>query len=171
MDYLSILDVAELKGCKPQYIRKLAKDGKIFAEQQEHPQNHKMCYMIPITALPEELQLKYYQRKRAENGVMPEPAAPKKQKAKRLLTFENCTAEQRKSINLWTAILQDWQGQREQYQKKTEFDHLYVAKCQLEHPELQISTDILYRKWSAYKENDFAGLLGLRGAWNKTNRR
>ena len=113
MDYLSILDVAELKGCKPQYIRKLAKDGKIFAEQQEHPQNHKMCYMIPITALPEELQLKYYQRKRAENGVMPEPAAPKKQKAKRLLTFENCTADQRKSINLWTAILQDWQGQRE----------------------------------------------------------
>ena len=90
---------------------------------------------------------------------MPEPAAPKKQKAKRLLTFENCTSEQRKSINLWTAILQDWQGQREQYQKKTEFDHLYVAKCQLEHPELQISTDILYRKWSAYKENDFAGLL------------
>lgn len=105
MDYLSVKELAELKGCQPRYIQKLIKDGKLASKPQEHPQNHKTCYMIPITALPEELQLKYYQRKRAENGVMPEPAAPKKQKAKRLLTFENCTAEQRKSINLWTAIL------------------------------------------------------------------
>lgn len=167
MDYLSVKELAELKGCSERNIRDQIRKGKIYSEQVINDKNRHNCYAIPITALPEELQLKYYQRKRAENGVMPEPAAPKKQKAKRLLTFENCTAEQRKSINLWTAILQDWQGQREQYQKKTEFDHLYVAKCQLEHPELQISTDILYRKWAAYKENDFAGLLGLRGAWNR----
>ena len=113
MDYLSVKELAELKGCSERYIKRICSTGKIFAEQQEHPQNHKMCYMIPITTLPEELQLKYYQRKRAENGVMPEPAAPKKQKAKRLLTFENCTEEQRKAINFWTTILQDWQGQRE----------------------------------------------------------
>ena len=167
MDYLSVKELAELKGCSERNIRDQIRKGKIYSEQVINDKNRHNCYAIPITALPEELQLKYYQRKRAENGVMPEPAAPKKQKVKRLLTFENCTAEQRKSINLWTTILQDWQGQREQYQKKTEFDHLYVAKCQLEHPELQISTDILYRKWSAYKENDFAGLLGLRGAWNR----
>ena len=73
MDYLSVKELAELKGCQPRYIQKLIKDGKLASKPQEHPQNHKTCYMIPITALPEELQLKYYQRKRAENGVMPEP--------------------------------------------------------------------------------------------------
>ena len=127
MDYLSVKELAELKGCSERNIRDQIRKGKIYSEQVINDKNRHNCYAIPITALPEELQLKYYQRKRAENGVMPEPAAPKKQKVKRLLTFENCTAEQRKSINLWTTILQDWQGQREQYQKKTEFDHLYVC--------------------------------------------
>lgn len=171
MEYLTVGEVADLKGCQPRYIQKLAKDGKLAAEQREHPQNHKICYMIPLSALPEELQLKYYQQKRQEAGILPEPEqpAPKKQKPKRLLTFEDCTEEQRKLINTWTTILLEWQGQRAQYQNKTEFDKLYIGKCQLEHPELQVSVDILYRKWTAYKENDFAGILGLRGAWNKGN--
>ncbi len=170
-EYLTIKEAADLKGCQPRYIQKLAKDGKLAAEQREHPQNHKMCYMIPLSALPEELQLKYYQQKRQEAGILPEPEqpAPKKQKPKRLLTFEDCTEEQRKLINTWTTILLEWQGQRAQYQNKTEFDKLYIGKCQLEHPELQVSIDILYRKWTAYKEQDFATLLGLRGAWNKGN--
>lgn len=50
MEYLTVGEVAELKKCKPQYIRKLAKDGKLAAEQREHPQNHKTCYMIPLSA-------------------------------------------------------------------------------------------------------------------------
>ena len=38
---------------------------------------------------------------------------------------------------------------------------------QLEHPDLQVSTGILYRKWNAYQEHDLAGMLGIRGGWNK----
>ena len=171
MDYLTVKEVAELKGCKPQYIRKLAKERKLDAVVQQHPQNHKPCYMFQIAALPDDLKAKYYRQKHEASGMMPEkipePEPLKKTKVKRILTFEDCTEEQRRTINTWTSILKEWQAQRAGYQSKTQFDKLYVGKCQLEHPELQVSEDILYRKWAAYKENDLAGILGLRGAWNK----
>ena len=75
MDYLSVKELAELKGCSERNIRDQIRKGKIYSEQVINDKNRHNCYAIPITALPEELQLKYYQRKRAENGVMPEPAA------------------------------------------------------------------------------------------------
>lgn len=171
MECLTVKEVAELKGCKPQHIRKLAKDGKLDTVLREHPQNHKPCYMIPVSSLPDDLKSKYYGRLKKEAGIMTEPvqepAQAKKAKVKRILNFEDCTEEQRRTINTWTSILNEWQGLRAGYHSKTEFDKLYIGKCQLEHPELQISTDILYRKWAAYKKNDLAGILGLRGAWNK----
>lgn len=171
MEYLTVKEAAELKGCKPQYIRKLAKDGKLNTVIQEHPQNHKPCYMIPVSSLPDDLKSKYYGRLKKDYGIMPEPihepAPAKKAKVKRILTFEDCSEEQRRTINTWVSLLNEWQTQRAGYHSKTQFDSLYVGKCQLEHPELQVSTDILYRKWAAYKANDLAGILGLRGAWNK----
>ncbi len=171
MEYLTIKEVSELKCCKPQYIQKLAKDGKLDAVLREHPQNHKPCYMIPVSSLPEDLKSKYYGKLKKEAGIITESiqesVQAKKVKCKRILSFEDCTEQQRRTINTWTGILNEWQGLRAGYHSKTEFDKLYIGKCQLEHPELQISTDILYRKWAAYKKNDLAGILGLRGAWNK----
>lgn len=38
---------------------------------------------------------------------------------------------------------------------------------QLEHPEIDISTDILYRKYAAFKNGDIEGLIDKRGGWNK----
>ena len=171
MDYLTVKEVAELKGCSERYIQKLCQSKKLGYETTIHSKNNRICNMIPISALPNDLQTKYYRQKREEAGMMPEPVADpapkKKAKVKRILTFEDCTEEQRRTINTWTSILKEWQAQRAGYQSKTQFDKLYVGKCQLEHPELQVSEDILYRKWAAYKENDLAGILGLRGAWNK----
>lgn len=171
MEYLTVKEVAELKGCSERYVQKLCKCGRLNTVLQEHPQNHKLCHMIPVSSLPDDLKSKYYGRLKKEAVIMPEsvqePAQAKKAKAKRILNFEDCTEEQRKTINTWTNILNEWQGLRARYNSKTEFDKLYIGKCQLEHPQLQISTDILYRKWAAYKKNDLAGILGLRGAWNK----
>lgn len=171
MEYLTVKEVAELKGCSERYVQKLCKCGRLDAIIQEHPQNHKFCHMIPVASLPDDLKSRYYGRLKKEAGIMTEPvqepAQAKKAKVKRILNFEDCTEEQRRTINTWTSILNEWQGLRAGYHSKTEFDKLYIGKCQLEHPELQISTDILYRKWAAYKKNDLAGILGLRGAWNK----
>lgn len=72
MDYLTVKETAELKGCSERYIKTLCKDGKIKADLQLHPQNKQLCYMIPVSALPEELQIKYYKQKRTESGILPE---------------------------------------------------------------------------------------------------
>ena len=69
MDYLTVKEVAELSGYTIQYIRKLVRNKKIKAEQRPHPQNNKMCYMIPVPELPEEIQLKYYNILKAEMNL------------------------------------------------------------------------------------------------------
>lgn len=57
---------------------------------------------------------------------------------------------------------------RAKYKKKTSVDADFVGKCRLEYGEkIQISTDILYRKYAAYRENDYDGLIDKRGGWNK----
>ena len=85
MDYLSVEEAAVLKNCSARYIRKQCKNGVLPAVIQEHPQNHKPCYQIPVSAFPEPLQARYYQQKRQEMGMMPTPisAETKPQKPKK----------------------------------------------------------------------------------------
>ncbi len=66
MDYLTVKQVAELKKCSERYVQKLVKNGELQAEEKLHPQNNQACYMIPVSALSENLQAKYYQQKRTE---------------------------------------------------------------------------------------------------------
>lgn len=72
MDYLTVAELAELKNCSVQYIKRICKDGKMLTELQPHPQNKQLCYMIPVSALPEDLQAKYYRKKKTEAGILPE---------------------------------------------------------------------------------------------------
>ncbi|MDE6780871.1 MAG: helix-turn-helix domain-containing protein, partial [Ruminococcus sp.] len=71
MEYLTVKETAELKGCSERYIKTLCKDGKIQTEQELNCKG-RMKYVIPISALPEDLQAKYYRQKRTESGVLPE---------------------------------------------------------------------------------------------------
>lgn len=75
MDYLTVKEVAELKGCKEQYVQKLCKDDKIQTKQELNCKG-RMKYLIPVSALPEDLQEKYYKQKRTETGVLPEKTEP-----------------------------------------------------------------------------------------------
>ena len=58
MDYLSVKEVAELKGCSVRYIQKRVSEQKLEAVIEYN--NNCMQYMIPVSALPEELQQRYY---------------------------------------------------------------------------------------------------------------
>ncbi len=168
MDHLTVTEAAELKGCSIQNIQKLCKDGKLPCTIEINDRKRPK-YMIPVSSLPEELQARYYSRLRQEAGLPPvvEKALkpPKKLSEK---SFEDFSEEERGQIVLWRKIVEEWQHCREQYPgKRTEADKLFIAKCRLEHPELQLSEGVLYRKWTAYKLNDLAGLLGKRGGANK----
>lgn len=131
--------------------------------------------MIPVSALSEDLQEKYYRKKRTEAGILPEKTddksnekSPFKYHSKGIKkTFEEFSESERAEIKLWTDILTQWQSERNERKDKTEFDKLFVAHQKYVHPDLEISTDILYRKYSAYKNECYADLVDCRGGWNK----
>lgn len=168
MDYLTVKEVAELKGCSERYVQRLCKSGKIEFELYIDANNQQQSYAIPVSALSDELQQRYYKRQRSDAGLLPEVKEKVKPAAQKQRAFEELTADERAEVNVWTEILKEWQGLRNGYKgNKVEFDRLYVGKCQLEHPDIKISRDILYRKWNAYRNNDMEGLIDKRGAWNK----
>lgn len=168
MEYLTVKEVAELKGCSERYVQRLCKSGKIEFTQYIDANNQQQSYSIPISALPDELQQRYYKRQRSDAGLLPEVKEKAKPAAKPQRAFEEMSADERDEIILWSDIVKEWQGLRNSYKgSKSEFDRLYVGKCQLEHPDIKISRDILYRKWNAYRKNDMEGLIDKRGAWNK----
>lgn len=162
MDYLTVKEVAELKSCSIRNIQQCCRTGKIEGIQKLNTKN-KISFLIPITVLPDELQQRYYKKQHSEAGLLPEVTEEKKTAAKKQRSFEELSADERAEVNVWTDILKEWQGLRNGYNgSKVEFDKLYVGKCQLEHPDIKISKDILYRKWSAYRNNDIEGLIDKR---------
>lgn len=157
MNYLTIKEAAELKGCSVRYIRNLCSQGKIESEIQPHPQNKKPCYMIPVTALPEELQVRYYSRLKKDKVIS----------EKRQMSIEELSAEERVQLNFWCGLLKEWQARRSEYRNRCEFDRDFIGECRLKYNNINISTSILYRKWSAYKNNDYYGILGKHISWKK----
>lgn len=172
MYYLTVKEYAELMNCSVRYVQNQAQNGKIHAEQHPHPQNKKMCYMIPVSALPENVKAKYYKRLKNSVNLSPElkePPVLKQHKKTVKKRFEEYTAEEREEIALWCNILKDWQTRRVKYKNKCEFDANFIGECRLkyENHNICISTDILYRKYAAFRENDYDGLIDKRGGWNK----
>ncbi len=171
MDYLTVKEVAEIKGCSVQYIRKLTKNDKIQSIKQLHPELKQECYMIPLSALSEKEQQKYYKLKEESLGFFPAVESTVKQpKNDCKKGFEDYSESERQHIILWNGIIKDWIVKRSQATKKTEFDTNYIAKLKIDYPEFKdasISVSMLYRKCSAFKANDLDGMLGKRGGWNK----
>ena len=175
MDYLTVKEIAELKGCSERYIQRLMKDGKMMSEQVNNTYNNQPCYMIPVSALPEDLQAKYYRQKRTESGILPEKiessnavATPLQQRCKSAeKTFQEFSEAERETIRFWSNLLNQWQAERSERKDKTEFDKLFVAHQKYVTPEIEISVAILYRKYSFYKNECYSGLIDKRGGWNR----
>lgn len=172
MEYLTVKEMAELKGCSERYIQSCISKGQLEAKEELNSKG-KIRFLIPVSALPEELKDKYYKHKRGELGLQPElkealekpsKAVKKPVERKRLDEF---TEAEREQIAMWCGLLRDWQTARSKFKNKTEADPLFCAKVKLERPDIDISPDILYRKYRAYRENDFEGIVDKRGGWNK----
>lgn len=57
---LTAKQVAEVKGCSFQYVQRIIKEGKLPAKETLNDKNRK-TYLVPLEALEEELQHKWYQ--------------------------------------------------------------------------------------------------------------
>ncbi len=174
MDYLTVAEVSKLKGCSLQNIQKLLKDGKIEAKQERNCKG-RMKYLIPVSALSEDLQTKYYKQKRTATGILPEKTESQNDSATALKyrckgikkSFQEFSEKERLTIKFWIDLLNEWQAERSNRKDKTEFDKLFVAHQKYLHPEIEISTDILYRKYSAYQNECYTDLIDNRGGWNR----
>ena len=174
MDYLTVKEVSELKGCSERYIKKLCKDGKLETKQEPNSKG-RMKYLIPVSALSEDLQIRYYNSLKKECGITlqlqeadKKKKEPLKERSKGVLKpFEEYSEVERNQIVFWSNLLDEWQRLRADKKSKTEFDALFVAKTKFDNPDLELSVGILYRKYTAYKENDLNGLIDNRGGHNK----
>ncbi len=166
MEILKVADAARLRGCSERYIRKLISDGKLNAVQLPNAANNRLEYGISIEDLDERSQKRYYAEQRKELGLPAEDKRTKPQSEKRPL--ESYTDDERRQIVTWTRILSSWEDLRNRDKRpKSEIDALFLSVMQLQHPELKISRDILYRKYTAYKNGDISGLIDKRGGGNK----
>ena len=177
MEYLTVKEVAELKGCTARYIKRIVQEGKLEAIQELNPDNNCMQYKIPVSALPDDIKAKYNKQKQRELGLQPElkeqsSETALKQRSNTIKTpvpqkrLDEFTESEREEIAMWCDLLKEWQAARVKFKRKTEADPLFCAKVKLERG-IDISPDILYRKYRAYCENDYSGIVDKRGGWNK----
>lgn len=159
MDYLTVKELSELKGCSERHAKRIIKEGKIQAEMRIDPEIKQERYMIPVSTLPKDLQAKYYKQKRTETGIMPEKSEseqPAKEPGLKYRSkgskraFDSFSAEERETIQFWIDLLNEWQAERSKRKGKTEFDEIFVAHQKYINADINISPDILYRKYPAY---------------------
>ena len=185
MDFLTVKEMADLKGCSVQYIKKLAHDGKIQTVQEINMQNNCMQYMIPVAALPEELKQKYYSglnitvspAAECMPAVMESRIKPVPKKTAVITEIKrdiaSFSAEEREVISWWCELIRDWRVKRQGYDSLSEGDTVFIAETKRLQKEfmtahgITISRDIMYRKYKYFKAEDWAGLAEQRGGHNR----
>lgn len=161
---LSTNEAAILLNKDERHVRRLAQKGSLNAEKTVNERNLPQ-YQIPLTALDARAQKKYYEQHAPSIATSAEQP-PSKQAEKALDFFSE---EEREEIAFWLRTVEQWQEYRNnpKVKKKTDVDELFVATLKLEHPDMNISVDTLYRRWSACKANRLEALVDNRGKWKK----
>ncbi|MCM1525520.1 MAG: Mu transposase C-terminal domain-containing protein [Ruminococcus sp.] len=182
MEYLTIKEAAELKGCSVQYMQKIAYEGKLEAVKEVNHNNNCVQYKIAVSSLPENLQQKYYGSLNA--AVIPDetslavsaPAQPtekKTPKPREKRDIGSFTEKEREIIGFWCEILSEWRIKRKGYESLEEGDMVFIAETKRLRKEfltahgITLSRDIMYRKYKFFKDNDLAGLAEQRGGHNR----
>lgn len=162
---LTVSEVAKIKGCGVRYIQQIIKKGKISAVETVNEKNRK-TYLVPLDALDEELQHKWYQMMK-ENP--PEDITKHSESEQENAAADTFSEDERKEIDFWIDLVSRWQEYRKMpgVTSMADVDQKFVTFCSLEYPDRRISIDTLYRKWKAVKENDLKGLVDQRGKWRK----
>ncbi len=159
--YLTVKELAELKGCTERYIQLQINRGNIefiCIEGQRTGQGG-IQYRIPLSSLDSKLQSKFKRRLKAlqkDSLEVPE--------GKPLpVDLEQLTEEERKEISTWNKIINEWQQFRALKKCKVEADEAFIEMAQIRYPDIKINRRILYRKDKAMRENGNIALVDGRG--------
>lgn len=166
MTYLTVKEVAEIRGCSERYIKMLISGGNICSNETVNNNNRKK-YLIPLSELSHSEQLKYY---KSHAIPIPEDLLPERKTEQPHKEFDEFSAEQREEIASWIRIIKSWDEYCATSKlSKVNATEKFVQLQQVANPEINISKSILYRKKKALKEDDLAGLIDNRGSWKRVH--
>ena len=170
--YLTVSEIADLKGCSIKYLQRILLEGKMTAEriQVKGRGNASTEYRIPLTALSPKLQTKYKQRQRAARAAETESNSRSSESMAETapIDFEIITAAEREQIAFWKGIL----SERDKFRTnsplpKTEADEAFIAitneRLAVTHPNITLTVGSLYRKRKALYELGENALIDKRG--------
>lgn len=170
--YLTVKEVAELKGCTERYVRKKVLEGSINAESikvmKQGSGRGGMQYRIPLSGLDKKLQSRFKRRLTAERKTenkFPQP------EIKTDVNYEQLSEEEREEITKWKKIINDWQSFRNSRNNKADADETYIAMANIQHPELKLTRRTLYRKDKLMREFGDTALTDNRGKHKGHNRK
>ncbi len=163
--YLTVKQLAEIKGCTERYIRNCITKGKMEAIQKTGLSTGQggMEYRIPLSKLDEKVQLKYKRylkklQKEAEKQVQEQEIEEQQRK----ITADLTEREKEKAM-FWRKLLESWQSYRGKEADKEKADNEFIKVMNVQNEGLHLSRRTLYRKWNAYIMEGEAALADGRG--------
>lgn len=165
MEKLTVCEVAELKGCSKQYIRKIIQSGQLQADEIQGTNgggNGGISYLIPFEALEPKLQRKYLRLHPQEQEAEPE-VKPVKENSIIPFGLESLSEEEREQIVFWKTILNEWQQYRSMAKSKAEADEEYIQMLGIRYEGMSITPRSLERKWKKWQTEGDIALVDHRG--------
>lgn len=159
MDYITVSEYAELRGCTERYVRKLIKEGKIRAEEQYGAGGKNgSSYKIPLAECEPQIIKKYNRI----HDIKPEK---EESKGPQIVpkSLEQLSAKEREEVAFWKKILAEWQEYRNSGGKKSELDEKFVLYLRATYPDRQFSSRMLYRKLEICKKEGDVAMFDKRG--------
>lgn len=163
--YLTVKQLAEIKGCTERYIQSCINKGKIIAEVVTGLSTGRggMEYRIPLSKLDEKIQLKYKRylkkiQKEAEKQVQEQETEEKENK-----TTADLTEREKENAIFWRKLLESWQNYRGKEADKEKADNEFIKVMNVQNEGMNLSRRTLYRKWNIYVMEGEAALADRRG--------
>lgn len=171
--YLTVKELAELKGCTERYVRILIEKNDIYAEtievKQQGPGRGGIQYRIPFESLDNKLKSRFKRRLKAleKEASMTQEADPLQER----MNIEMLTDEERKEITMWRKLIDEWQRYRAFKDNKAEADESFITLANISNPKLNLTRRTLYRKDQLYREQGEVALVDRRGKHKEHSRK
>ena len=164
--YLTVKQLAEIKGCTERYIRNCITKGKIEAIQIEGQVggNAGTHYSIPLSKLDEKVQLKYKRYLKKQQKEVEKQVQEQQNK-----TIADLTEKEKEKAMFWRKLLESWQSYRGKEADKEKADNEFIKVINVQNEGLHLSRRTLYRKWNTYIMEGEAALADGRGKHGNHN--
>lgn len=164
--YLTVKQLAEIKGCTERYIRNCITKGKMEAIQKTGLSTGQggMEYRIPLSKLDEKVQLKYKRYLKKQQKEVEKQVQEQQNK-----TIADLTEKEKQNVMFWRKLLESWQSYRGKEADKEKADNEFIKVMNVQNEGLHLSRRTLYRKWNTYIMEGEAALADGRGKHGNHN--